>query len=81
MQFKNFMVPLGIGLVLFVGSMIAMSWEYNYTVPYIYCTLHYLQEGSDTFSSKYNIHLLAGIYFIAFTAISYFLYIFKKEKG
>jgi lantibiotic transport system permease protein len=79
LQFKNFLVPLGIGIGLFVASMIGISWKYNYTIPYIYCTLNFIGNGNP--EPNINIHWIAFVYFLVITLISYILYIRKKEKG
>jgi len=80
LRFKNFLIPLGIGIGLVVTSMIAMSWKYGYVLPYIYCPLHFVGERSAVDQSV-NIHLWAACYFVVITVISYVLYITKKEKG
>ena len=80
LQFKNFLVPLGIGIGLFVASMIAMSWKHGYLIPYIFCTLTFVGPGSDV-RSPVSIHFVALAYFFVFTIISYILYLNKREKG
>jgi len=79
LQFKNFLIPLGAGIGLYVASMIALSWKYGYIVPYIYLPLN-VMRGS-TVDPEVNRHLFAGIYFIVFMLLSYILFITKKEKG
>jgi lantibiotic transport system permease protein len=71
LQFKNFLIPVGIGLALVVGGLIAVSWKYIYMMPSV----------KDHVQPQYNILTWSLGYFIVFTFIGYILYIFKKEKG
>ncbi|MBK7666314.1 MAG: ABC transporter permease [Sphingobacteriaceae bacterium] len=79
-QFKNFLVPLGFGIGLFVASMIAMNWKHGYLIPYIFCTLTFVGPNADVVCPL-RIHWMATIYFVFFTIVSCLLYINKKEKG
>ena len=80
LQFKNFLVPIAFGLGLFVMSMIAISWEYAYIIPYIYCTLNFMSKHRHI-DPHVHIHLLALAYTTVFIVIGYILYVTKKEKG
>jgi lantibiotic transport system permease protein len=83
LQFKNFIIPIGIGFGLWIASISALSWKFSYTIPYIYTMLNFLktQQGGRIAVMPVNIHLLAFGYFITITIVSYLLYITKKEKG
>jgi lantibiotic transport system permease protein len=76
---KNFLVPLGVGLGLYVASMIATQWRYGYTIPYTYSTLEWLGNRSPLSTSRF--HIWAAGYSVAFLVLGYILYITKKEKG
>jgi hypothetical protein len=83
LQFKNFLVPLGLGLGFQVASLIAVEWKYGYMIPYTYCPYSFfmLKGGQGMIPSGVNIHNWAIGYFVFLTAVSYVLYITKKEKG
>jgi lantibiotic transport system permease protein len=83
LQFKNFLVPLGLGLGFQVASLIALEWKYGYTIPYTYSPYSFfmLRGGEAMLPAGVNIHNWALGYFVFFTAVSYVLYIFQKEKG
>jgi lantibiotic transport system permease protein len=82
LKYKNFLVSVGIGLGLIIACMFALSWEYGYIFPYAYTSYQYLNMvGDNKLNSRINIHLLATVYFIIFTVISYLFFITKKEKG
>lgn len=76
LKFKNFLVPVGIGLLGLVGSLIGLSWKYIFISPFSYCTMTVMQTKRD-----FNIYFFSCIYFIIIMLISYYLYISKKEKG
>jgi hypothetical protein len=82
LQFKNFLVPLGIGIGILVAATFAVSWQYGYVVPYSYSLLNFLQMSAVKDKPVYavNIHLVATAYFVAATVASYFLYTSKRNK-
>jgi len=84
LQFKNFLVPIGAGFVIWFLRIGMLSWEYSYLSPYIHSTIDFL-IGSGQFGNRkippMNIQLLAVIYFVIITTVSYILYVNKKEKG
>ena len=83
LKYKNFLVPVGIGFILWVGALASLSWEYGYVIPYTYCMFTYLDSGvvHKAVIPDVNIHLLAVTYFVGITIISYLVYISKTEKG
>jgi len=80
LKFKNFLVPIGVGLVLLVATLIIVgNWEYAYLSPYSYGALTMM--GVPEIMEKVNIYWLSIIYFAVFMTISFVLYITKSEKG
>lgn len=83
LHFKNFLVPVGAGLAIWILGIGLLSWEYSYLFPYNHGAINYL-TGAGQFASRkipFNIELLALTYFIAFLVAGWFLYVTKKEKG
>jgi len=80
--FKNFLVPLGAGIVMLVAATFAIQWKYGYIVPYTYAALNYLQlrSGDAKPVVPVNIHLLALGYFSLFIIVSFIFYRNKKDK-
>lgn len=76
LKFKNFLVPIGFGLLGLVGSLIGNSWKYIFISPFSYCAMTIIQAERD-----FNVFQFSSIYFIIIMLISYYLYITKKEKG
>ncbi len=83
MHFKNFLVPLGVGIGVLLASLIAVEWKYGYVMPYTYCPYNFftLRGAAMEATKLVNIHWVAIAYFAIFMAISYILYITKKERG
>ncbi len=83
LKYKNFLVSVGIGFILWVGAIASLSWKFGYIIPYTYCMFNYLKDSTNTKTATpaINIHYLAMGYFILFTIVSYILYINKKDKS
>lgn len=76
LYFKNFLIPLGIGLTVYVGSMPGIKLgSIGYLSPYSY-VLNYFDQVITT----RHIHM-ALVYFAILSLLNYFLYINKGEKG
>jgi lantibiotic transport system permease protein len=79
-HFKNFLVPLTVGIGLYVSSIIAVSWKYGYFIPYTYI-IHKGMSRQSAFDPSVNLQVWAVGYFLLFTLLAYFIFIFKKVKG
>ncbi len=77
-HFRNFLIPLSIGFGLYVLSMIALSWQYGYTIPYIYASLVFLRRDQ---MGSIPVSVLATGYFMVFIAAGYILFRFRQQKG
>jgi hypothetical protein len=82
-HFKNFLVPLGVGIGLFVACLIAVEWHYGYWFPYTYVPYNFFSlRGADMQATKMvNTHLWAVGYATIFMLISFILYLNKRQKG
>lgn len=82
LKYRHFLVPVGTGFILWVGALASLSWKYGYIIPYTYCMFTYLQGGvvNKAVTPTINIHLLACVYFVSITLVSYLLYMTKKER-
>lgn len=77
---KNFIIPIGIGFALLIASIIALSWQYGYLIPYTYCPSQFLKTNNKMDTSAAT-HIWALAYFTIFTVVNYLLYIGQKSKG
>lgn len=80
LKFKNFLVPIGAGLALTTGALIALSWKYIYMIPSSYTALYYLQSNKSV-PPAHNLLLWSLGYFVFFSLLGYWLYVSGKEKG
>jgi len=44
LRFKNYILPLGIGMALLITGLIVMNWEYIYLYPYAYPLLTFMSS-------------------------------------
>lgn len=83
LRLRNILAPLAAGLAVWLFGLGAISWDYNYLVPTVYGSLDYLVDsGYRTFPHlPANIPQLATLCFVLLTAVGYWIYASKKERG
>lgn len=81
MMFKNFLVPFGVGMSLFVCGLFALKWEYAYTLPYNFTPLHNLQHTGSVIKTPLPLHSIAFIWFGILVLVGFLLYLNKKDKS
>lgn len=83
MRLRNFMVPIGVGFLTWVGALGALPWKFAYVIPYTYTLLNYLKNDATGKAAipEVNFHWLAIAWFIVFTVIGYVLFAWRAEKG
>lgn len=82
LQFKNFMVPVGAGMVIWLLGSLALSWKYSFIFPYLYTAFEQiLVKGGKLHESVPNIHAMAVGYFVVIMIVAYALYVRKADKG
>lgn len=78
--FRNFLVPVGIGLLLVIGSLILIeTWKYAWVSPYSYTQLMVI--GAKKAPASVSVYRLSAAYAGVFTLAAYVLYRLKKSKG
>ncbi|HYK02578.1 MAG TPA: ABC transporter permease [Thermoanaerobaculia bacterium] len=80
---SNFLVPIGIGFMAWVGALAAVSSKFAIWWPYGYTIIHYLKDRPKgaRFAAYANLHWLSLLVFVLLTIVSYVLFITKKERG
>lgn len=85
LRFKNFIVPIGIGLGILVASMILSPWEHVDKLPYAFPFLTFMnvsQDKTELMGPLLRNHELNSIgYFAFFTLIAFLDLRFRKERG
>jgi hypothetical protein len=83
LRFRNFLVPVGVGFMAWVGALAALSWKDGYILPYIYTMLAYLRDDPKTRitlpASQFNAWAIG--YTLCFTLGGYLLFVTKAQKG
>jgi len=83
LRFRNFIVPIGIGLALLVTALIIYQfrWEHVYKVPYALPVLT-MEVIRDTGRPILENHEWNSVgYFILFTLLAYYDMRYRKERG
>jgi hypothetical protein len=75
LQYKNFIIAIGAGLIMYVGTMPMSKIDFSFVSPYSYALHYFDQNFNDHHYSR------ALIYFALLFVASFFLYLSKKEKG
>jgi lantibiotic transport system permease protein len=83
LRFRNFMVPMGVGMVIWITALGALPWEYNYVIPYAHAVIDYTMTVQSRVSHALPapMPLIASCYFAVFVVIGYVLYAYKGDKG
>lgn len=83
LRFKNFLIPIGAGFMIWVGALASLSWRFGFANPYTYTMLNYLKHNGagKAVVPPVNIHVWAIGYFLLFTIIGFCLFVTKREKG
>lgn len=84
LRFRNFIVPIGIGLGLLVVCMVALKWEHVDKLPYAFPILTLIHSFEDSTSGRsfFTNHELNSIgYFLVFTLLAFLDLRFRKERG
>lgn len=83
LQFRNFLVPIGVGFLAWVAALAALSWKFGYLVPYAYTLLNYLHDRPTAHvpASPVDFHVLAAAYALALTLLGHVLFVTRPYKG
>ncbi len=84
LRFKNFIIPIGIGLACLVATMILISWKHSDKIPYAFpfLTFNTSVSGNRMGGPFFQNHELNSIgYFLFFTVLAFLDMRFRKERG
>jgi hypothetical protein len=82
LHYKNFIVSLGVGVLLWIAALSTLRWEYGYILPYTYIIVGYLQSAASAKGPSWpvNIHWMSSAFAAAFFAVGAALYLTKKDR-
>jgi lantibiotic transport system permease protein len=83
LQVRNFIAPLGVEFLLWVGSIAALSSRWGVLSPYAYTMLEYLRHQPDGKlpPPMFDPRMLAAGYALLFTAAGFALFATRRQKG
>jgi lantibiotic transport system permease protein len=83
LRFRNVIVPLGVGLAIWIVSLGSLGWKYNYVIPYSYATIDYTTTVQSRVSHQLPVSatLLAAGCFAFFAIAGYGVYTTKGDRG
>jgi hypothetical protein len=83
LQSKSFLVPLGLGVAIWIASISTLSWEYRYLFPYAYAAIQHgaFVDPQHTLNPPMAIPGLATLVFLAASAAGYVGYHTKSDRG
>jgi hypothetical protein len=81
LRFRNFILPMGIGLGLLITGFIIHSWEQLYYYPYMYPTISFIRNFEKKPGFIFKAQLFNVIWFVLVLLIGFFDLVQRKEKG
>jgi hypothetical protein len=80
---RQFLVPLGVGFVAWIGALGLLQWKYAFVFPYTYTMLDYLSTGpaGKVAMPAIGVQPFALGWFVLFAAVGYGLFATKAQKG
>jgi len=73
--FRNFLIPLGAGMLLMVTALLILSWEYAYIFPYSYGMIHLLRRFPEQPLMAWAMGWFASVFLVG-----YVLYSYRKDR-
>jgi hypothetical protein len=81
LRFRNFIIPMGIGLGLLITGLILHSWNRLYYYPYMYPAISFLPNFEKIPGFVFKAQLFNVIWFVTVLLIGFFDLVQRKEKG
>lgn len=81
LRFRNFIVPMGIGLGLLITGFIIHEWEHLYTDPYMYPLILFLEDFKRKAGFVFKAQLYDLAWFVIVLLIGYADMVTRKERG
>ncbi len=78
--FRNFLVAIGAGMLLWILAIATLTWNYSYLIPYAHGSLYFLKT-SGRMQPKADLLAWSLMYFVLFTICGYLCYLFRNEKS
>ena len=83
MHYRNYLISLGAGFLLWIGALSILRWEYGYVLPYTYLIVGYLKNAPGPRGPAWpvDLHLLSVVSAAFFLAAGAALYLFRRDRS
>ena len=81
LRFRNYIIPVMIGLVLIITGIIILRWENIIYFPYAYTTLTYFKSVNEKVAAGSKHEWYSLIWFIAVLVVGFWDTIKRRERG
>lgn len=81
LRFRNFIIPVGIGLGLLITGFIIHSWEHLYYYPYMYPAISFIPDFEKIPGFVTKAQVFDVIWFVGVLVIGFLDMVTRKEKG
>jgi hypothetical protein len=81
--FRNFLIPVGAGMAVLIGSLISISWKYIYLSPYAHPSIQFLllKEHLKPERLPVPIQWMSLLVFAVASLLSWGLYVHRKDRS
>jgi len=81
LRFKNFIIPMGIGIALLITGFMIHQWDKLYCYPYMYSAIFFLPPFEKIPGFIRNAQVFDTIWFVVILLIAFWDMATRKEKG
>lgn len=81
LRFKNFIVPIGIGLGLIITGFVIIGWKHLYVYPYMFHAIFYYPQFQKMPGSLMKAEIGDALWFLLILILSYRDNVVRKERG
>lgn len=78
LRYANFLVSIGVGLALFVGTILVVQYKFSFVSPFSY-PFYYINGNMPDLNHR--MYKYAFGYFLLLTIVNYIVYTSKRQKG
>jgi hypothetical protein len=81
LRFRNFIIPVGIGLALLITGLMIHQWEQLYYYPYMYPIIFFLRDFQKKAGFVSTAQVFDSLWFIVVLLIAFLDMATRREKG
>jgi hypothetical protein len=81
LRFRNFIIPLGIGLALLISGFMIYQWDRLYYYPYMYSVIFFWPKFQEKVEFVNSAQVYDAIWFVVVLLIAFWDMATRREKG